>query len=332
MDEINTDPAWEQACRHVATFAYEGIEFKMRGDKSLVDVKIEPRLLQSCSPEELAEVFRRGINLCRVVADFEATMLYNELSGVAEILEDFPEDMEVALKVDERSRGAPELIAGFLVLLEQRGWGPEDVARRSGIPEHIVRELLFFKYTPFGAIHDDKTLSSMIDVARPIAAAFGVTALSLWKKGRARIEQRERQRRLRIKRGRRAVRRHRQGRKPTPAQLRRLRLGRLEQQDVMPDIELEAITKTEVLWDHQRGIKPFMPWPKSPKRGDDDYGPLLLGNAGALRESITGDEYRKLMDLDKKANKDPASVTEDELAWVRELLGLPDLEIAAAED
>ncbi|MEE8524609.1 MAG: hypothetical protein V3T72_11815 [Thermoanaerobaculia bacterium] len=334
MDEIHPHSAWDLACRHVAAFVFEGIEFKMRGDKNLVDVKIPPELIRRSSPEELENTLQRGINLARVVADFEAAMLYSKLSGVAEILEEAPDDIELAPEIDERSRGAPELVAGINVLLKSKAWSHENVARRSGIPEYIVKEILLFRYSPFGAMRGEATLTAVIDLARPIAAAFGVTPQVLWNKGRARIHRLQRQKRLQIKRVLRAARLHRKGRKPNPAQLARLRLGKLAPSDVMADIELEATIKTEVLWDRRRGVRPFMRWPNSPERAPDDYGPLLLGNAGALRESVAPDDYKKLKELDRKAHKDPASVTEDELAWVRELLGLPDLGIAepAAEE
>jgi len=67
---------------------------------------------------------------------------------------------------------------------------------------------------------------------------------------------------------------------------------------------------------------------KKRRRGADDYGALLAPDGGILRRSISESSFHELLDLDRQAARDPASITAAELERARALAGIPTLEVA----
>ena len=118
-------------------------------------------------------------------------------------------------------------------------------------------------------------------------------------------------------------------RKPGDQTPTRLRLGTLIESGVLSERGLGVWIQEENLIEYRRYRKDWMRWRKRRQWKDEtDFGYLLGPGGELLRESVNQDEFRKLDALDRKAAADPRSITEEELGWVRQLLGIPTLEVA----
>lgn len=317
-----------QANKTIADYDYEGIRIKMRGDKTLLALKISPDILRQSDRSKLEEILRESINRARLQADYKAAGVYSGLIGMSEILADMP-TLPEGKEVDARFMVVPELVAGIRDLLKKKGWKKQDLAEHSGVDQALIEELLLGVYSPYEGMKGHKTLAGAMDIAAPLARALGVSPEKLWHLGRRRLEADERMKRRQIKRmlkgfQRRSLRNNKRAPRP------KMVLGTLTQTGLVTETELDLIIREENLIEQLRSGQRWMSWADRGKVDKSDLGPLLGPNGEVLRDAISQAEFKELIELDTKAFLDPESVTEAELEWARSMLGLPQLKVRMA--
>ncbi len=328
-DPLLAMPASEAIARAeklVVSTVYRGIEFRTAGDKTLVGLKIPPEIIAEWQPEDLEETLKEGVHRARLVADHQAAWRFAELTEIQEILLEAANPPRGFVE-EVRPMPVPELNAAILSLLERRSWSLADLAERSQVEQRILDELLTGIYRPLEATKGDKTLAAVIHLAVPIARAFGVSPLRLWTVGRARIAAHQRAKRYRLKRILAGSKRNKKRRKRDRSKLPDLRLGDLEKAGVICERGLEVRIEMENVLEISQRRPKWLPVKRRKWKDAEDSGSLLGPNGEILRESVTNQEVRELMDLDERAEADPRSITDEELERARELVGIPTLEV-----
>ncbi len=313
----------------VATTVYQGIEVRMTGDKTLVGLKIPPEVIGRGDVEELGEALREGYRRARIAADYQAGRFVNRATGVQEILDQAPELPE-GTEREAQLAPVPELNAGIYYFLARRSWTLADLAQRSELDPQILEDLMSAQYPPFEALQGKKRLWKVMDLALPIARAFGVSPLELWHRGRAKMAADRRASRNLLKRVAKGFLLHLKRRRPGKRKpLTNLRLGTLRDSGVMCEIELGVRIQEENLIQYRNTRSKWMHWKNRRKWKDDkDFGCLLGPGGEILRDLVNREQFTRLADLDQQAAVDPGSITDEELEWVRELVGIPTLEVA----
>ncbi len=315
-----------RADRMVTTTAFRGIELRMTGDKTLVGLTIPPEVLAGWEIEDLEEAIKEGVVRARIVADHQASRKVVDLTGIRRTLEKAKKLTTDDTRNRERSMLVPELNAGINVLLRQRTWTLEDLADRAEIDFGILDDLMTGQYGPFEAIKGARTLCEVMDLATPIARAFGVSPQQLWHGGRAKVAADQRARRNRLKRMLNGFklnkRKRRRGRK-TPD----LRLGNLRASGVMAETELEMHIQVENAHELSNHRPEWLPRPQRVWKDKRGCGCLLGPSGEILHRSLDLEDFMKLRRLDRRAAAEPESITDEELEWVRELVGIPRLEV-----
>lgn len=167
-----------------------------------------------------------------------------------------------------------------------------------------------------------------MDLASPLAQSFGVSPEVLWRRGIASLLEFERGNRRRLQRMFNGFKRARRQRGLGSREADRLRLGTLASARVDAEFGLEVKIETENLYQMKRGLADWLALNRTRRRGAADYGALLAPDGGILRESISETSFLELLDLDRKAASEPASITAAELERARELSGIPTLQVA----
>lgn len=333
-DPLLAMPASEAIARAeklIVSTIYRGIELRMAGDKTLVGLKIAPEIIAEGQIEDLEEALKQGVHRARLIADYQAAWRFAELTEIEELLKEGANPPRGFVE-EVRSMPVPELNAAILSLLERRSWSLADLAERSQIEPRILEELMVGTYRPFEATKGDKTLAGVIDLTVPIARAFGVSPWQLWTAGRARMAAHQRAQRYRLKRILAGSKRCRKRRKQDRSKLANLRLGDLMQAGVMCERELELRIELENLHEISQRRPKWLPVKRRQWKDAEESGSLLGPNGEILRESVTNQEVRKLMDLDERAEADPGSINDEELERARDLVGIPTLEVGSATD
>jgi hypothetical protein len=194
----------------------------------------------------------------------------------------------------------------------------------------LLDDLVNGLYFPMALLTEEsKGLRAVMDVACPVAEAFGLSAEALWQKGVKRIAEIDHRKRARIKTLLRGMKLYKRKRKPVDKSLAELKLGQLKALGLTTENKLELAILSENTLEMMRWRREWIPHRRrgAPLR-DDKYGALLAPSGWILRKNVTREEFTRLMDLDAKAAAQPESISGDELEWVRELLGLPALELA----
>ncbi len=315
-----------RAERVVVATEFRGIELRMTGDKTLVGLKIPPQILTEWEIEDLEEALKEGVLRARIVADYQAARRFVDLTGLRRALDKAKHLSADETASHERSMWVPPLNAAINVWLEKRSWTLQDLADRAEIDLGILDDLMTGQYGPFEAIKGAKTLCEVMDLAAPIARVFGVSPQQMWSVGRAKVAADQRAKRNRLKRMLNGFKLSKRGRKrgrKSPD----LRLGSLKAAGVMSEKELEL----HIMWENGRELAQRRPeWLPRPDRTwkDGDCGCLLGPNGEILRRSLELEDFLELRRLDRRAVAEPESITGEELEWVRELVGIPTLEVA----
>jgi hypothetical protein len=312
----------------VVAVQFRGIELRMTGGKRLVGLKIPPELLTEWEIEDLEEAIKEGVLRARIVADYLASRTVADLTGIRRTLDQAKHLSSDDTKHHERAMLVPELNAGINFLLQKRSWTPEDLADRAEVDFGILEDLLTGQYGPFEAIKGEKTLCEVMDLAAPIARAFGVSPQQLWNVGRAKIAADKRARRNQLKRILNGFKLNKRGRK-RGAKPPDLRLGSLRASGVMAEKELEMHFKVENARELIHCGREWLPRPERAWKDERNCGCLLGPNGEILRRSLDSEEFKEFMRLDRRAAADPESITQEELEWMRELLGIPTLEVGS---
>ncbi len=314
----------------VVSTTIEGVTIKMSGDKRLVGVRIAPEAIRDWSPGKLGSVLRTAVTRCRAIADHQASTFSMDAmtAKTREVRAKASKDSQI----DERVMGAPELVAGVRATLAERGWEIADLAERSGLGELLLDDLLNGLYIPMAVvIGESKGLSAAMDLACPLAEALDLSPEALWAKGVKRISEVERRERTRIKRLLRGMKHYKRQRKPYDKSLASLKLGQLKAQGLTHENDLEVAIMQENTVEMMRWRRKWMPRKRNrAPLSNENFGALLAPSGWVLKKNVSRDEFLRLMELDAKAAVQPESISGDELEWVRELLGLPRLELAEA--
>ncbi len=323
--DMRHSEATARAEKVVVTTEFRGLELRMTGDKTLVGLKIPPQILAEWEIEDLEEAIREGVLRARIAADYQAARKFADLTGIHRALSQAKRLSAEETRGYERSMWVPPLNAAINVWLEKRSWTLQDLADRAEIDFAILDDLMTGHYGPFEAIKGSKALSEVMDLAAPIARVFGVSPPQMWRVGRAKVAADQRARRNRLKRMLNGFKLSKRGRKrgrKSPV----LRLGSLRAAGVMSEKELE----THIMWENGRELAQRCPeWLPRPDRKweDDDCGYLLGPNGEILRRSLDLEEFLEMKRIDERAAADPESITGEELEWVRDLVGIPTLEV-----
>ena len=110
----------------------------------------------------------------------------------------------------------------------------------------------------------------------------------------------------------------------------KLALGNLDRTGVISEAELDLIIREENLIETMRGHDAWMEVPDKDSVDVDNLGPLLGPSGQVIIEAISQDNLKTLMELDRRAYRQPESVTDEELEWARTLLQRPKLPLRAA--
>ncbi len=326
FDQDQLSSKISESAKLVVSTTIEGVTLKMSGDKRLIDVQIAPEAIRDWSPEKLGSVVRTAVNRCRAIADHQAsTFSMGAMTAkTREVRAKAPRDSQI----DERVMGAPELVAAVRATLAERGWEIADLAERSGLGELLLDDLLNGLYVPMPAVTGKlKGLSAVMDLACPLAEALGMSPEALWAKGVKRISELELRERTQIKRLLRGMKLYKRRRKLVDKSLASLKLGQLKAQGLTHENDLEVAIMQENAIEMLRCRRKWMPRKRNrPPLSNENFGALLAPSGWKLKKNVTRDEFLRLMELDAKAAAQPESISGDELEWVRELLGLPDLE------
>ncbi|MCP4963728.1 MAG: hypothetical protein GY926_00645 [bacterium] len=328
FDDDQLDAKGEESRRLVGSTTIEGVTVKMSGDKRLIGVRIAPEAIRDWSPQKLGSVVRKAVNRCRAIVDHRAsTFCMDDMTAKTRALQaQAPGEADA----DERVTAVPELVAGVRAALAECGWEIADLAERSGLDELLLSDLLAGLYFPMEHINGQlKGLASAMDVACPLAEAFGLSPEALWAKGVNRIAELDRRERTKIKRLLRGMRLYRRKRKRVDKSQASLKLGELKAQGLTHEYDLEVAIMLENAIEMMRWKRDWMPRkPTRPGLTAEDFGALLAPSGWVLKKNVTREEILRLWELDAKAATEPESVSDDELEWVRELLGLKSLELA----
>ncbi len=133
--------------------------------------------------------------------------------------------------------------------------------------------------------------------------------------------------RARIKRVLRGFVRAKRGRAPSADPVGELKLGRLERAGLTTEWGLEFDIRAENLLEKMRGRGEWIARKRWEWDGDE-LGALLAPDGRILRRSISQETFRQLLALDVKAEREPEAVSEGELEWAREVVGMVGLEVA----
>ncbi len=319
-----------ESAKLVVSTTIEGVTIKMSGDKRLIGVRIAPEVIRDWSPEKLGSVLRTAVNRCRAIADHRASTFSTDVmtAKTREARAAVPKDSQI----DDRIMGSPELVAGVRATLAERGWRIADLSERSGLGELLLDDLLNGLYVPMGSLTGNfKGLPAVMDLACPLAEALGLSPEALWAKGVKRLSEVERRERTKIKRLLRGMKLYKRKRNPVDKSLASLKLGQLKAQGLTHENDLELAILQENAIEMMQRKRDWMPRSRNRARlRNDIFGALLAPSGWVLKKSVSRDEFLRLMELDAKAAVQPESISGDELEWVRELLSLPNLEVAAA--
>ncbi len=333
MEDFNQDQLHTkiiESARLVVSTTLEGVTLEMSGDKRLIGVRIAPEAIRDGSPEKLGSIVRKGVNRCRAIADHRAsTFCMGTMSAkTREIQAQAGKDSQI----DARVTAVPELVAGVRETLAERGWQIADFAQRSGLGELLLDDLLNGLYIPMAWVTGRlRGLPAAADLAYPLAEALGLSPEALWAKGVRRIAELDDRERTQIKRLLRGMKLYRRKRKPVDESLASLKLGELKAQGLTHEYDLEVAIMQENAIEMMRWKRKWMQ--RKRKRAgltNENFGALLAPSGWVLKKNVTRGEFLRLRELDAKTAAQPESISSDELEWVRELLGLPSLELAEA--
>ena len=328
LDEHRVNTKIIESARLVVSMTVEGATVKMSGDKRLIGVQIPPESIRDWTPEKLGRILQTATNRIRALADHRAsTFCMGAMTArTRELRAEAPPDSQS----DVRVMAMAELVAGTREELTERGWGIADLVEHTGLDEQLLDDLLDGFYIPMARVtRGTKGLAAAMDLACPLAEAFGVSPEALWAKGVKRIAELDRLERIRIKRLLRGMTYYKRKRKAVDKSLASLKLGQLKAQGVTHEYDLEVAIAQENTIELMRWGRDWMPRKRKPDYLDNDnWGALLAPSGWTLKKNVTREEFLRLRKLDAKAKDEPESITGDELKWVRELTGLPALEIA----